>query len=379
MAFFNRLAIGATTVAVSALLAGCGGDTPAGIDPSAGPPPAVTVIPVTEQPFAQSEEFVGKTEAFSEVEVRARVTGFLAEQTFTEGADVEEDALLFKIDPAEYQAAVAAATAGVERADAVLTEAQQTLERTRELVERETLPQSNLDEAIAAEGRARADVSAANADLEVANLNLGYTEVHAPIAGRIGPSAVDTGNLIGPDTGVLATVIDLDPIRVSFSLAERTYLEVVPAFMAGELPDIVPRIRLANGELFDQDGTLSFVDNQVDPNTGTVRVFIDFPNPDRIILPGQFVNVVLTSAEPEPQILIPQVAVQLNQTGPFVLVVDGDNRVELRQITTGAIAGADIVAESGLSVGEQIIVDGIQKVRPGGEVTVVPAANPVSG
>ncbi|MCP4380861.1 MAG: efflux RND transporter periplasmic adaptor subunit [Hyphomicrobiales bacterium] len=361
---------GIVALGAIATLAGCGGSAPPGFDPSAGPPPAVSVVPVTEKDFAQSQEFVGKTEAFSQVDLRARVTGFLSEQTFAEGTDVAADALLFKIDPSEYAAAKAAATAGVERAKAILTEAEQQLARTQELVDRGTVPEANLDEAVATEGRARADVSAANADLKIADLNLSYTEIHAPIAGRIGRSAVDVGNLIGPDTGILATVIELDPIRVGFSLAERIYLEVVPAIEAGKVPDLLPQLRLADGEMFDQVGAIAFADNQVDPNTGTVRVYLDFPNPKKLLLPGQFVNVVLTSAEPQKQILIPQVAVQLNQSGPFVLVVGGDNRVELRQIETGALAGPDIVVKSGLTVGEQIIIDGIQKVRPGGEVTV---------
>lgn len=370
--------IGGLTL-VASLLAGCGeSNAPAGLL-GADALPAVAVVPVTSQPFSASREFVGKTEAYRAVDLRARVTGFLIEKTFDEGRDVEKDAVLYRIDPAEYEAAVAAATAGVERAQAAFKEADQKLERTRTLTDRGTLSQANLDEAIAAQGRAKADVSAARADLESAKLNLGYTEIRTPTEGRIGASAVDVGNLIGPDSGVLATVIDLDPIRVGFSLPERTFLNVMGMIAAGESPTLVPRIRLSNGEIFGEKGMIAFADNQVDPSTGTVRVFVDFPNPQQTLVPGLFVNVVLTTAESEERILIPQVAVQLNQTGPFVLVVDGDNRVEIRQIETGDIVGTDIVVEEGLSEGEQIIVDGIQKVRPGGEVTVVPASATAGG
>jgi membrane fusion protein (multidrug efflux system) len=365
--------------AAAIFLAGCGNSgTPAGL-PSGDSLPAVTVVPVTRQPFSASQEFVGKTEAFQEVDLRARVTGFLIERSFDEGQDVEKDAVLYRIDPAEYEAAVAAATASVERAEAAFTEADQKLERTRTLTEKGTLSQANLDEAISAQRRTKADVSAALAELDAAKLNLGYTEIRSPSEGRIGASAVDVGNLIGPDTGILATVIDLDPIRVSFSLSERTFLNVTAMIEAGDLPSLVPRIRLANGEIFDESGKIAFADNQVDPNTGTVRVFVDFPNPKHTLVPGLFVHVVLTNAEPEERILIPQVAVQLNQTGPFALVVDGDSRVELRQIKTGDIAGTNIVVEDGLTEGEQIIVDGIQKVRPGGEVTAVPASATAGG
>lgn len=364
-------------VSVAGLLAGCGdGAAPVA---SATPPPAVTVVPVTLQDFSRSQEFVGKTEAFHTVDIRARVTGYLIAEDFKEGEQIAKDSLLFKIDPAEFDAKVSAATAGVERAQAVFIEADAKLERTRVLAEKDTLTQANLDEAIAGQAKAKADVASAEADLATAKLNLGYTEIRSPIDGRIGRSAVDIGNLIGPDSGILATVIDLDPIRVGFSLAERQYLTVMGMVEAGDVPDLVPRIRLANGEIFSEDGTLAFADNQVDPSTGTVRVYIDFANPDRILVPGLFVNVILTSTEPTEQILIPQVAVQLNQSGSFVLVVDEDSKVELRQIVTGDRSGTDIVVLEGLTEGELIIIDGIQKVRPGGEVTAVAASTPAAG
>ena len=361
----------------AAVLAGCQDSAPQ--NPLGSAPPAVTVYSVTTKPFAASQQFVGKTVSASRVDIRARVTGFLIDEPFVEGSDIAKDALLYKIDPVEFQAAEAAAQANVEKAQASLTEAEQTLARRKELADRGTISQAELDEAVAGEAGAKADVLAAKADLDSAKINLDYTEIHSPIAGRIGSSNVDVGNLIGPDTGVLSTVIALDPMRVSFSLAERIYLTLVEARDSNEIPNIVPRIRLANGTMYKEEGKIAFAENQIDPNTGTVGVIVVFPNPDKILLPGQFVNVILTKAEPEEQILIPQVAVQLNQTGPFVLVVNGDNKVELRQITTGAVDGADIVVKDGLTVGEQIIIEGIQKVRPGGEVTVSTASSPADG
>lgn len=364
----------AALILAAAGLGACGDSAPT--DAGAAPPPSVSVLAVTERPFAASSEFVGRTQSFEKVDLLARVKGFLIEQDFTDGSDVDKGAILYKIDPSEYQAAVAAAEAGVDRAKAAHTEAQQTLDRTQQLFNKETVSQAELDKATAAEASAKAEVAAAEADLDTAKLNLGYTEITTPIAGRIGGSAVDVGNLIGPDSGVLATVIALDPIRVVFSLNEQTYLNVMEAVKGGTKLNLVPKIRLANGQVYGETGKLAYADNQVDQGTGTIKVYFDFPNPRQILLPGQFVNVILTSGEPENQILIPQAAVQLNQTGPFVLVVDSDSKVQIRQIQTGAIDGPNIVVTQGLTVGEQIVIDGIQKVRPGGEVTVVPAEMP---
>lgn len=360
--------------ALTGTLAACnnGGSSAGGV--AAPDVPAVTVVTVGKKPIAPSADFVGKTEADQSVDIRARVTGFLIAKNFTDGGMVEKDQILFKIDPAEYQASVASAQASLDRAQATLTQQEKQLARTRELTSKGTLSQSELDSAVSAESGAKADVATAEANLTTAQLNLGYTEIRSPIDGRIGGSSVDVGNLINENSGTLATVVDLDPIRVSFSITEKRYLDVMEAVNSGKMPGLVPKIRLANGEIFDQTGKIAYVDNQVDPNTGTVRVYLDFPNPDRLLLPGQFVDVILTSASPEEQIVIPQAAVQVNQVGPFVLVVNQDSKVEIRQITTGERTGTEIVVTKGLSGGEQIVVDGIQKVRPGGAVTVVEAS-----
>lgn len=340
--------------------------------------PSVEVIAVVQKPFAASTEFIGKTEAFQHVDIRARVTGFLKERAFAEGSEIAENDLLYRIDPAEYEASVASANAGIERAQAALTEAEQKLERTTTLADRGTVSEASRDEATALEGRARADLAAAEADADKAKLDLGYTEIQSPNAGRVGKSNVDVGNLIGPDTGVLATVITLDPIRVVFSLSERTYLNIIQARRSQDLPPITPRIRLANGEVYDEIGEFDFADNQVDPNTGSVRIFAEFPNPDQELLPGQFVNVVITQSKPSDVILIPQAAVQVNQSGAFVLIVDDESAVEARPIRTGERVGAEVVVTEGLTQGETLIVHGIQKVRPGARVNPVPAAMPAS-
>lgn len=344
----------------------------------AAPAPAVTVAPVISRPVSSTLEFVGRTEAYREVELRARVIGFLLERGFEEGAEVSEGDLLFQIDPAEYEATVAAADAGVKRAEATLTEATRNLKRAEALVKKGHLSQAELDEAVAKSSQADADLAGAEADLTSAELNLGYTRIVAPISGRIGESSVDAGNLIGPDSGVLATIVDVDPIKVSFAITEREMLNYKQARQGDDSRRYTPTLRLANGTLLEEGGTITFLDNRVDPMTGTIRLFAEFPNEDELVLPGQFVSVVLVSTEPQSMIVVPQSAVQANQAGAFVLIVDQDNSVASRPVVLGERNGADVVVTEGLSVGETVVIEGIQKVRPGAKVTPVPAG-PGSG
>ena len=363
------------------LLAGCS-EQPSGsasAQDQQAPPPAVVVAPVISKSVSNQMEFIGQTEAFQKVELRARVTGTLVKKDFKDGAQVKAEQLLFAIDPAEFDAARDAAAAKVERSKATILEAQQKLERYKVLVDRGTYSEASLDEVIAKEGEAKADLAAARAELERAELDVGYTKISAPIAGQIGSSAVDEGNLIGPDTGVLATLIAMDPIRVIFSISEQEYLNYKEAEKSGDNEKFTPRIKLANDTVYPHDGKWDFVDNQVDPATGTIGVRVEFPNTEGLILPGLFVNVVLVSADPRDQLVVAQAAVQENQSGPFVLVVDGENRVEMRQIKTGQRDGTDIVVTDGLTKGEMIVVEGIQKVRPGGVVDPVKQDQKASG
>ncbi len=342
------------------------------------PAPAVTVAPVISRPVSSTLEFVGRTEAYQEVDLRARVIGFLLERGFEEGAEVSEGDLLFRIDPAQYEATVAAADAGVKRAEATLNEAQRNLARAQTLVKKGHLSQANLDEAVAKDSQAQADLAAAKADLTSAELDLGYTRIVAPISGRIGESSIDAGNLIGPDSGVLAAIVDVDPIKVTFAITEREMLNYKQARRSDESRRYTPTLRLANGAMLEEGGTITFLDNRADPMTGTIRLFAEFPNENELVLPGQFVSVVLVSTEPQTMIVVPQSAVQTNQAGAFVLVVDQDSSVVSRPVVLGERNGADVVVTEGLSVGETVVIEGIQKVRPGAKVTPVPAG-PGSG
>ncbi|MEM8588729.1 MAG: efflux RND transporter periplasmic adaptor subunit [Pseudomonadota bacterium] len=338
----------------------------------AAPPPSVVVEPIVFQEVATTGQVIGRTEASQRVEYRARVTGFLEEQAFTEGALVNEGDLLFRIDDAEFQAAHDAATADVQGIQATLTQAQAELQRTETLFDGGNIAESTLDERRGDVARAEASLAAAQAALDRAELDLGYTQIQSAVAGRVGESQVDVGNLIGPDSGVLATVVALDPMYVTFSMAERVLLAAqADAIEAGHLTLPTVEIELADGSVYPTLGTIDFIDNEIDVTTGTLRIRAVFDNPDDQLVPGQFVEVVLTTAETENVALVPQSAVQQNQSGYFVLVVDSENRVEARTVTTGARIDGDWVIESGLEEGETIVVEGVQRARPGGLVTPV--------
>ena len=334
----------------------------------AAPPPGVTVTPVMQQEIVESVEFLGRVAAIDHVDLRARVQGFLRERPFTEGEEVAVDELLFVIEPEPYEAAVTQARANLERAEAAVPQTERALDRARQLAERGNISESALDDAIAAAQQARAEVLAREAELDQAQINLSYTEITAPIAGRISRTAFTVGNLVGPDSGVLASITALDPIYVNFSVSERELVEFRKQQLAGEAleaPDIVLQVRLPDDTLYDHTGVINFVDSRADPNTGTVPVRGEFPNPNRLLLPGGFVTVSASGAEPTLALTVPQAAIQEDQAGRFVLMVGADNQVQIRRIEIGSQQGPDWVVRSGLEEGDMVIVQGLQRVRPG--------------
>lgn len=357
-------------------LAGCdqGGSSKA--QQQGEPVPSVVTQAATAKEVASVLEYVGRSEASQRVEIRARVTGVLLERPFEEGAVVDAGTLLFRIDPAEFQANLDSAKANVARAQAAVEEAAANLKRYEVLLQKDVTSVAKFDEAKAKDATAKSELLAAEAAMKKAELDLGYTEIKAPIAGRTGRAQADVGNLISPETGVLATIVQLDPINVIFSIGEREYLNYSQTHNREDGPKMTPRVRLANDALYEHPGKFDLIDNEVDAATGTIRIRVSFPNPQGLILPGQFVSVVLTSNEPEKHVVIPQASVQSNQAGPFVLVVDADDRVEARPIKTGQRLETEIVVAEGLDAGETIIVEGIQKVRPGAKVKSVSAAAP---
>lgn len=335
------------------------------------PAPAVSVIDVTRQPVGDYQEYVARTEAVNTVDLRARVEGFLTKRDFVEGDNVKADQLLFEIDQKPYIAALKKAEADLASAKAERTRAEKDLKRSIDLFTKGHISQADLDTQTSDQLRAEAAVQAAEAGLETARLNLGYTRIHAPFDGQVGRASYSVGNLVDPTSGSLATLTSVDPIYVSFQVNER---QVVDHLMStggqrnGDEDRFTMRLRLPNGVEYKQPGTFNFADTQVDQTTGTLTLRSEFPNPQGIIVPGLYVTLIVESTEKVDRPVIPQSAIQENQSGRFVLIVNSDNQVETRQVEMGRRIGAFWVVNEGLKASEQIIVEGLQKVRPGVKV-----------
>ena len=338
---------------------------------AAAPPPAVTVITVQPTEITPSVEFNGRVVAVDTVDLRARVTGFLEQRRFEEGADVAAGDLLFVLEKDQYQAVVAQRQAELASAEANRVNTAAQLTRGEELVKNGNIPKSEVDLRRAEDQMAAASIQEAQAALRQAQINLGYTEIRAPLAGRIGRSDFSVGNLVGPDSGVLATIVSQDPIYVTFPVTQRELLA-----HRGESGEPVVKVTLADGTLYKHVGKLNFRDVRVDPGTDTLTVRAELPNPDRTLVDGQFVGVRVERGEPKLVLAVPQAAVQVNQAGPYVLVVGNDDKVEARRVKLGALEGVQVVVEGGLNEGERVIVEGIQKVRPGMAVAVTASEGP---
>lgn len=342
--------------------------------PEAGPPPLVTVETVSLQNVNPWKKYVGHVEAIQTVDIQPRVSGYLERVNFKEGAYVHEPDLLYIIEQAPYKAKVEACEAQVAEAKAALFRAAKHLERLR-TARRESVPAIQIDDAVADKRMAEAKLKEAQAQLELARINLGYTTIKAPINGLLGRTFFTKGNLVGPEKGPLARLVQIEPIRVVYSISERDLIALQKA-LAGtsegkESPLLDVRIRLPNGEMYPEVGKVDFIDNEVDPSTGTIAVRAVFQNRDHTLRPGEYVDVLVGQAKPQKMVVIPQKAVLVDLQGYFVLVVDKENRVRRRRVKVGPQVGTDWAIKSGLSPGEKVIVEGIQKVRPGQVVKAV--------
>jgi membrane fusion protein (multidrug efflux system) len=357
------------------LLSACGGPD----DPPAPPPPAVGVQEVSLEPVTAEHEFVARTRAQEDSEIRARVTGTIIERNFDEGQVVEKDALLFRIDPRPYEAALSAAQANLARAVTALDVAQRNLNRGEELAPQGHISESEMDKLRGDRDSGIAAQSAAEAAVEKAEINLDFTQIRAPFTGTAGRSKLSIGDLVDTSSGPLVTLVQRDPMLADFDINERTLAQSIKnaqdrATQGLERLRYVVRMKLVTGDIYRHEGEIDYASNRVNPSTGTVTVTARFPNPDGTLIPGQFVRVVMQRGEAEMQMLIPQSSVLEDMQGRYVFIVDHGNSVVRKNITLGQRTGINWVVEEGLSEGDRVIVEGIQKVRPGMPVDPSPAS-----
>lgn len=362
-------ALAAVTLAVIVLVQE---STPAQASAPLGAPPPmpVSVATVTESDIAAWEEFSGRLEAVERVDVRSRVAGVVQATHFREGALVAKGDLLISIDPAPYEAEVARAEAQTVAAQARVTHAGNEHARARRLWDDKAIAQRELDDRENALREAEANLKAAQAQLQTTRLSLGYTQVRAPVAGRIGKLEVTVGNLIpaGPGAPVLTTLVSVSPIYASFDADEKTVTSALKGLSGGARP-AVERIPVQMGTSATSDtpysGQLQLIDNQVDPRSGTVRVRAVFDNKDGSLIPGQFARIRMGQPKTAPTLLVSERAVGTDQDKKYVLVVGEGDKTEYRAVTLGAPVDGLRTVLSGLKPGERIVVNGLQRVRPG--------------
>jgi membrane fusion protein (multidrug efflux system) len=337
-----------------------------------GAPPAVLVQPAELKPIAQQAEFIGRAAAVDKVELRARVKGFLGPRLFNDGDEVKKGQVLFTIEPEPFQAAVDQKTAQRDAAKAALTNAELQYRRAAELLRTNTGTQAVHDQRLSEQLQAKAALQDSEAQLRDAQIQLSYTEIKSPIDGRVGRASVSPGNIVGPDSGVLAIVVQEQPIWVMFPVTQRELLDARRDTRAGDAPTV--RVRLADGSLYAEKGKLDFIDVTVDPKTDTQIVRASFANKDLTLTDGQTVRVVLEETNVPSVVAIPQAALAIDQGGAYVYVVDDKNVVAQRPVKTGTARDGLIAINEGLKPGEKVIVQGQQRVRPG--LTVAPSLAP---
>jgi membrane fusion protein (multidrug efflux system) len=339
--------------------------------------PKVLIAVAYSEEITREATFVGRGEASAKIDLVARVSGIVTQILVEDGMAVDEGDLIYIIEPDSYEAAVAAERAAVQRTKANLKLAHIDLERKQELVNRDVLAESELDIAEANAAMAKADVAAAEAALQRAELDLERTEIKAPFAGRIGKSSISLGAVVGPTTGALSTLVQQSPMYVTFSLSEPQLLRVVEQLetgMVGLLENEATTnvfVSLSDGTILDEPGEMVFIDNRINPSTGTISVRAEFENTRQMILDGSFVSVIIEAFEPTLSVLVPQNALQRDQRGDFVLVVTDQQLVEQRYVVLGPQVETAVIVSDGLRSGESIIIEGLQKVRPGVEVNAV--------
>jgi membrane fusion protein (multidrug efflux system) len=366
----RRTGCSAALVSVVSLLA-----TSVGAQQQAVP---VGTVYATKKPFAQLHDFVGRIEATDRVEIRARVKGYLDAVLFKEGDIVRKGDPLYRIEKGLFQADVENAQGALERTKAAKTLTAIQLQRAQELLEKNAGTAVARDQALAADQQAQGAIMADEASLDTAKINLGYTDITSPITGKISRTNITVGNVVGPDSGILTTIVSQDPMYVTFPVSQREFLQANLGTSLVDLAKIKVKIRFADGSIYKHEGTINFIDVSVDRSTDTVLARATLPNPDGTLIDGQLVSVSVQVGEPEERVVVPQSALIADQQGIYVFVVE-DGKAAIRRIKPGGEIGGDVVVDQGLSGGEQVIVEGIQSIRPGQPVQAAPMPASLKG
>jgi membrane fusion protein, multidrug efflux system len=335
------------------------------------PPVSVGVVKAERKPVEKTADFVGRIESPERVEIRARVSGYLEAVLFTEGGLVKPGDELYHIEKGLFQAAVDQAQGSLERSKGALTLATLQRQRAEDLLAKAAGTVVARDQAVAQEQQAHGTVLADQAALETAKINLGYTDITSPITGRVSRTNVTMGNVVGPDSGVLTTIVSQDPMYVTFPVSQREFLRAQEENHKVDIKGIKVRVRFADGRFYDQTGEINFVSPTVDRATDTVIVRATIANPSAALIDGQFVQVVLQGSKPQEQIVVPQAALIADQEGIYVFVVE-DGKAVVKRLKLGGEEGPGVIVNSGLDGGELVVVEGLQSLRPGAKVMATP-------
>ena len=358
-------------MAATAILAGCGEASNA---QKGAPAPLVVTQDVTIIDYQPSKSYIGRIEAVEDTNITAQVSGYLEARHFDEGQMVEKGQLLYSIEPSSFEAQVASAKAALAQAKAALKKAELDHQRGKNLLPRGSISQSEFDALTATLLGARAELEAANAQLKLAEVNLSYTQIRAPFSGRISDSKVSTGDLLSPSSGILTTLVSLDPVHTSFSVSERERLNLgmdgIKGDGSAESSGVEVQLELENGEYFEHLGQLDFLGNRINTQTGTIAMRAVLPNPDQKLLPGQHIKVNLRDKNAKDVIVIPRRAVQTDLEGDFAMVMAEGNVAERRNVELGAQVEQGIIIQDGLDKDDTVITQGLQRVRNGVEVRI---------
>ncbi|WP_371377456.1 efflux RND transporter periplasmic adaptor subunit [Thalassotalea aquiviva] len=335
--------------------------------------PQVVVDIIKQHPFKESNSFVGRLTAGSDIQIPARITAEIAEIHFQEGKNIEQGAVLFTLDDDEVKAKLAQMQAELNKAKDALDIARKNLKRANELKANGYISSSQIDELVSNVNQQKSALESARAQLDTAKLNLSYTKILAPIGGRIGRSEYSVGDLVGPSSGALTTIVAVNTMEVPFQVSENLYWQMVRRNQIAktQLGDSKPVVKLMlNNELYPEQGIISYVANRVDPETGTLEVAATIPNPLGVLKPGQYVKVIVESAQAVDTTMIPQSSVQSDQQGDFVMILDANNHVQRRNVVLGRRVDTKVIVNEGVEPGETIVTVGMQRVRDGQKVQV---------